>query len=247
MRDDEELCREALDTLLKQRGIQGLWKEGTEPPDWFLEVEGQTFAVEVTSIHGSTNLDGRDQTWVQVSKELTSFTNNVCSEVEGRVQVPGRFTVRFPAIPNIKTHRSAMVQALVKYFETPALTSNLHEWHTVLRLEGREVAVYKMSETGASLAPQALLTGTAISRLDNKLSEILPVVVLRKAQKMAKIDYPAILVILDEYGFQRSIEEWQARLPPEASRFMAVVRVQWEHGRGQRRNAEIVSGALPVG
>jgi hypothetical protein len=240
MRHDEELCREAVSRLLQQRGIEDLWKEGTEPPDWFLEVAGQLFAVEVTSIHGSTNLGGREHTWVQLSNELAPFSKDICREVEARVQIPGWFTVNFPAIPHIKNHRSAIVEALVDYFEDSDSAPHFCGWHTVLRLERREVAVYRISEKGSTLDQRLLLTGAAISRLDDQLSEILPRIVSKKALKMRNITSPSILVILDEYRFQRSVEEWRARLPPEVSCFMAVVRVQ-------QGNAEVVSGALPIG
>ena len=238
MRYDEEQCREAFSRLLQQQGLEDLWTEGTEPPDWFLEVGGQIFAVEVTSIHGSTNLAGRELTWVQLSKDLPSFAGDVCREVEARVRIPGWFTVDFPAIPHIKSHRAAIVQALVDYFEACGTSPSPSGWNTVLRLEGREIAVYRMSETGSALDSRSLLTGAAISRLDDQLSIILPKAISTKARKMRDILHPVILVILDEYGFQRSIEEWRGYLPAEVSSFMAVVRVR-------QGNAEVIAGVLP--
>ena len=85
MRHDEELCQQALSSLLKQRGLDSRWTEGDEPPDWFLDTTDGRFAVEVTSIHGFTTLGAKDFTWIQLEKELLSFGAEVCSEVEARV------------------------------------------------------------------------------------------------------------------------------------------------------------------
>ena len=203
MRYDEEMGREALSTLLKHFGAEGIWKEGPDPPDWFLDVAGQPIAVEITSVHGSTEINGRGHTWLQLSKELLRFAEEVCSEVETRAPIEGCFVVSFPAVPRIKSQRSAIVQALTVYFETLGSTSSPGSWHTVLSLEGRDVAVYKIRDAGSSLISQALLTGAVISRLEDQLSEILFRTVSSKALKMSEIPYPAILVILDEYGFQK--------------------------------------------
>ena len=241
MRDDEEQCREALSRLLQQRGIKDLWTEcRPDPPDWFLEVGNQVFAVEATSIHGTTNLGGREHTWVQLCNELRRFAKNVLSEVEARVHVPGWFTVDFPAIPRIKNHRDAIVQALVDYFERYGSSPSPLGCHAVFRFERREVAVYRLTATGSALDSRVLPTGAVISRLDNQLSTILPRTISTKAWKMRNISHPAILVILDEYGFQRSVEEWRTYLPAEVSSFTAVVRVR-------QGKAEVVSGALPLG
>lgn len=63
-----------------------------------------------------------------------------------------------------------------------------------------------------------------------------------KVHKLRDVMEPKILVILDHYGFQRSLEEWQERLPPETSNFMALVRVSPTMNEAK---AELVAGVLP--
>jgi hypothetical protein len=239
MRHDEELCRQALSSLLKQRGLDDHWTEGDEPPDWFLNTAGGRFAVEVTSIHGFTNLGTKDFTWTQLSGELLSFGAEVCSEVEARVNLSGSFLVSFPSIPNLKSWKSAIVQALVEYLKTHGSAAAPMMQSVALRPEGREIAVWKVKEGGSILVAQALPTGAFITHRDGQLEGLLASVMQKKVHKLKDVTEPVILVILDQYGFQRSIEEWRACVPYETSYFEAVVRVQG-------KNAELVAGTLPA-
>jgi hypothetical protein len=240
MRYDEELCRDALSRLLRQRGLNDSWSEGTEPPDWFLEVAGQRFAVEVTSIHGVTSFDGQERNWTQISHELTPFAQNVCDEVQSIVTIPGVFFVDFSPIPNLKSHKQEIVQALVEYFRGYSPGRDAAESRVIARFQVGEVAVYRSSGVGNALVAGALLAGSRVSRLTDQLTDILPDAVRKKVSKMKAISEPVILVILDQYGFQRAIGEWRSRLPAEVSRFEAVVRVRGE-------SAELIYGDLPFG
>lgn len=239
MRHDEELCRQALSLLLKQRRLDDHWTEGDEPPDWFLDTAGRRFAVEVTSIHGLTNLRGKDFTWTQLSKELLSFGAEVCSEVEARVGLSGCFLVSFPSIPELKSRKSEIVRALVGYLKTHGSTADPMMQNVVLRSEGREIAVWKVKEEGSALVAQVLPTGAFVTHREDQLGELLASVMRKKVHKLKDVTEPVILVILDQYGFQRPLEEWRACLPCETSYFEAVVRVQGE-------NAELVAGILPA-
>jgi hypothetical protein len=48
----EEFCRSRFDAYLQQRNVSERieWQEGPEPPDYYLAVGDQRFAVEVTTI-----------------------------------------------------------------------------------------------------------------------------------------------------------------------------------------------------
>jgi len=239
MRRDEELCRQALSLLLKQRGLDDYWSEGDDPPDWLLNTVDRRFAVEVTSIHGFTNLGRKNCTWTQLGTELLSFGAEVCSEVETKVNLSGCFLVSFPPIPKLKKRKPEIVQALIRYFETQGSTADPVMQSMVLRPEGWGVAVWKVKEEGSALVAQALPTGAFVTHREDQLEGLLASAMRNKVHRLKNVVEPVILVILDQYGFQRSIEEWRACLPCETSYFEAVVRVQG-------KNAEPVTGILPA-
>lgn len=238
MRYDEEFCKHALSSLLREQGIAACWREGDDPPDWLLEIAGKRFAVEVTSIHGTTNLDGHQRTWTQLSQELSAFGHEVCREVQERVQVRGRFMAGFPPISKLKRYRHEIVQNLITYFESRRLATNRMSRDIVFRADGHDITVWSLGAGVSVLVPLPLLAGRWIVRLEDQLTDQLVGVVRKKTEKLKDIKEPKILVILDQYGLQSSLEAWQSRLPAEMSNFEAVVRVQ-----GGR--AEVVAGFLP--
>jgi hypothetical protein len=112
----EEHCREAVSVLLRAQGIDGRWHKGPDPPDWLLEIEGRLFAVEVTSIHGATQLQGGARNWTELSSQLSEFGHDVCRQVMTSVGVCGRFFVTFPPFSNMKSRQVEIVDALNDYF-----------------------------------------------------------------------------------------------------------------------------------
>lgn len=239
MRYDEELCKDAFDSLLRENGLEAHWLDGREPPDWFLDIGGKRIAVEVTSIHGHTNLGDASRSWTGLSKELLAFGAGVCKEVESRISIPGLFLIPFLSTPMLKKLRKKLVTALVAYFEKDALLVDTMTPQIVLYAEGRKISVWKVNEEGCALVAQALPTGGFITSQDDQLRNLLASTIKKKAEKLKMVDKPMILIILDLYGFQRSIEEWRTRLPHETSCFEALVRVQG-------KDAELISGTLCV-
>jgi hypothetical protein len=204
MRADEDLCRRALDSLLQEHGVQGNWSPGCEPPDWFLEVAGQEFAVEATSIHGLTAMGEKSYNWTKLSVELLAFGEAVCREVESKVNIPGCFFVSFPSMPNLKSRKSEIVQAIISYFETDEPREKPKN-SIVLRVGKSEISVRKIGELGGSLIPQALPTGAFITRRDEQLESLLTTEIRKKLHKLRNVAEPVVLLVLDRYGFSREL------------------------------------------
>lgn len=238
MRRDEELCRNAVDTLLRSRGAVPEWHEGSEPPDYFLHSGGQRLAVEVTSIHGRSSVAGKKDNWTKLTSELLTFGGDLCSEVEGAIKVAGRFLVAFPPLHGLKKRRDEVRQSLLRYLETSGQTTTVLGSDVLYTQDGRDVVIRKISSAGSALVAQALPAGAFVSHRENLLGDLLASAIVTKREKLRSVSEAAILIILDHYGFERSLERWHASLPEDAAHFQAVVRV-WGG------SAEVVSGALP--
>ena len=237
MRADEEMGRKALDSLLREYGEDREWTKGTEPPDYYLNFKGRRLAVEITSIHGFTDLNGRKYPWIELEKHLLPFGDDICAKIESKVRVDGCFFITFPSIPSLEKRKAEILRGLTGYFQTEACETDRISSQAVLRIEGREVSVMKISEEGSGLIAGTLPTGAFITHREDQLQELLTGAIETKSKKLRKIEEPAILVILDYYGFQRGIDEWRERLSNEAPNFEAIVRVQGGE-------AELVSGRL---
>ena len=222
--------------FLREYGKDREWTKGKEPPDYYLNFKEGRLAVEITSIHGSTDLNGRKYPWIELEKHLLPFGDDVCEKIESKVRVAGQFLIAFPSIPSLKERKNKILRSLTEYFQTEACETDRIS-HTVLRIDGRKVSVMKMSEEGSGLIAAALPAGELITDGEDHLRELLTGAVQKKSDILKKVSDPAILVILDCYGFQRGIDQWRERLPNEASNFEAIVRVQGGE-------AELVSGRL---
>jgi hypothetical protein len=97
MRDEEEFCKQSFDRYLTSRlGLHTEWRPGPDPPDYFVAIEGSTFAVEVTQLFGQLrDADGRhvDDMQYQVS------TNRLCAKIQRlaiqRGTLRGLYVLRF--------------------------------------------------------------------------------------------------------------------------------------------------------
>lgn len=225
MRQEEERCCRALEALLISRGVDAHCVQGPDPPDAVLTTTSGKFAVEITSIHGITNLDGKDFAWTGLVKDLLSFGACVCDEVEAKVAVPGCFVISFPGIPQLRYLKSGIVGALVQHFQASA-GARPSSYSTVFRSGGKKVSVWKVKDEGSALVPQALPTGSLVGPRPNQLDILLTGAVNGKAQKLKRVADPKILVIDDQYLFQRSAEEWRTCLSGGVCPFQAVIRVQ---------------------
>lgn len=240
MRYDEEICRCAVDLLLREHGFQPEWIDGTEPPDYFLTINMRRFAVEMTSIHGFTKLNRKNHTWTQLGKGLLSFGDEVCREVESKVIISGCYIINLPSMPKLKKWRKDVVQSLVTYFEQYAYRMAEMAQEVILRPERRAITLWKVGKEGSALIVQALPTGAFITHREDQLSDLLGTVIRTKAHKLLAVIEPCVLVVLDQYGFQCGIGEWRKCLPTESSHFEAVIRVH-------RNKAELVTGGFEIG
>lgn len=63
MREDEEHCKEVFNTFLKQyyRDVDIIWTPGdrNKPPDYFLRLRRDKYAVEITSVIEKATLDNK--------------------------------------------------------------------------------------------------------------------------------------------------------------------------------------------
>ncbi len=171
MRADEELCRKALDSLLKEYGDDPEWTKGKEPPDYFLNFRGRRFAVEITSIHGETDLNGRRHSWIELDKNLLSFGADVCEKIKSEVRVHSCYLIGFPSIPDLKNQQNEIVRILTLFFHKEACKGDWMSAHVVLQSKGREISVWKLSEKESGLVAAALPTGAFITNGEDQLQE----------------------------------------------------------------------------
>ncbi len=234
----EGAAKRALEALLTRLGVSF---QSTivdrDPPDLHLEMLGRRFAVEITSIHGSTTVGGKQWSWPGLAKELLSVGGEICKLVSAATVIPGTFMIYLPPLRRLKASRGSIVEGATRYMQTTAGEERSGSRTIVCRVDATEISILKRREEGNSLDPVALPAGGLITRHERKLAALLRHAILQKLHKLRQVAKPWLLVIHDDYGFQRTMAEWQACLPEEVAQFAALIRVQGAI-------AELVAGAL---
>lgn len=236
LRNRELRCLRVLEAHLHSIGAQPVLMPGAEPPDAFLLLRGDRLAVEVTSIHGHTDLGGSTISWLNVTATLVPFIESLCKELEHGGRVRGTYAVFVPAIAGIKNHRKDILNGLDRILsawpDTPASSPPAR-----LSVGGVEILVWMLDRQGTAVAGIAGLERALISHRDDQLTGLLQAALTTKAGKLRNVSQPWILVIEDCYGFQRTAGEWQKALGDQADAFQAVVRVRQDE-------VTVLSGSL---
>jgi hypothetical protein len=238
MRYDEELCKEAVSKLIKENGGSPHWEEGPDPPDYFVEIDNVKYAVEVTSIHGFTELENKRYTWTQLSNELLDFGQEICDQIELKVTVKGSYFLSLPPLPSLKDQKSKILKCALNFFNLNSLNTGVTSKNTIFKIKNKEVEIWKVKDTGSAITPMSLPGGALITRREEQLSGLLKVAIESKIQKLKGFNYPKILVILDRYGFERSKDEWKDNISESSTNFFkSIIRVQ-------NNNAQYITGEI---
>ncbi|MGD0992904.1 MAG: hypothetical protein ABR998_10575 [Gemmatimonadales bacterium] len=211
MRLDEQFAVRAFDGFLDKVGsAPALWSPGDEPPDRYLTVHGEKFAVEITEVMESVHLGNGSMPDRGVNAALLRFASEVESEAIKQRILSGQYLMSLEPIPRMAVHRDRLLTAALEYIgET-------------VRLDVAEDALLESFENGAMIhikkvSPkgQAVLhmTGPADAKwggqIMHDISTLVPAAIALKSAKLANISLPKILLLIDGYVYARA-EEWEA-------------------------------------
>lgn len=237
MRYDEELCKDALDKLFRKNGLSTKWSDGPDPPDYYVILDGEKLAVEITSIHGQNKLDGKEFPWIQLSKELLDFGEKICRQVDSEVNIQGSYILSLPPISNLNDYKKKVLNLTLEYFDSGPESLKPISRKVISRIDNKEIVIWKIKDSGNVIVPQSLPSGAMVSRPIYQLSKLISSSIESKVEKLREFDKP-ILAILDRYGFERDIEKWKNCIPKSsADVFKSIIRVQ-------NNTAKIITGNI---
>ncbi len=208
----EEFCRSRFDAYLQQRNVSERieWQEGPEPPDYYLAVGDQRFAVEVTTI--SDKIDVGSGKEIEREK-LVEYRKRLVSEVEGEARkegiLRGSYHVKFaPLLPpqfDLDRHRRQIKRRLLLYIEKTQ-DESAHPEQTV-EIKGKPYCtIHKVSFLPPQIrVPWEPWTGCWEADALSKACEWLQLAMRRKAGRLKGaderlgIELPKVLLILHDF------------------------------------------------
>lgn len=225
----EEFCRRAVSVLLEMEGhTPYCWRNGAQPPDYFLDVHNMSIAVEMTSIHGRGAVGGKQMPWPQIEAEAETKVRPMLRSLEAAYPKAGEHIVTLEPLPDTSNHLMAIKAAVMKYLEMTKELSETAEEQTIWHHGAACIKARKVKPGATRFATPLYLNEGRIGSLDYRLEEFLAQAVESKIDKLVPVKDPKALVILDRYLSQRDLSIWREALPREASTFAFVARVQSE-------------------
>jgi len=206
----EKFCAEIFEKHLKEKmGFKNLnWtdlsKEKDDPPDFFLKIRDNKFAVEVTQTEVQhENSSGELIGYRTYINSLDTFIDGVEGEALDKNILNGSFCVIFNnPINNFNKVKRKLKEELLVFLKKDKQTDG--EKETPIIINDEEICfIQKISQEGKCLGAVFCEEAEWVWSPEHieKVSEILQDPITRKREKLKKeiIDIPIILIILNTY------------------------------------------------
>jgi hypothetical protein len=203
----EELCKSSFDEYLKSilSNQTFSWVEvrpDDEPPDFYLIINNNRFAIEVTTLMENIQVGPLVLSQQKIIQTLWRFIRDVESLAKSRELLHGAYTVTFThAINNFKIVREKIQENILAYLSA---TYNLTEAKVedIYRASGREIVRISKSHNNKNVIYPV---GPIVTKWESEASvdifTILEERITTKAEKLKNRIEPKILLLYDAYGF----------------------------------------------
>jgi hypothetical protein len=199
----EELCKSRFGDFLSKNSISSVqdWREGEEPPDFYLSMDGNDYAVEVTNLMEQLNVGRTKLPIIGIIKSLKVCVDEVEKIARDRSILHGTYIVTFSKpIDNFRSVRIPLQTTLLQYIENTQESTDALE-QTAFR-SGRQTCSIKKLHSQAN---QIRMHGPTISKWEGEAAEgicaLLEDRIEDKRQKLQNISQPKILLLYDLYHF----------------------------------------------
>jgi hypothetical protein len=206
-RKDEEFCKSQFNDLILQLGL-GVpehirWEEvqqADEPPDYYLWLKEQRYAVEITSVIDLIPTKPRPQPSLGISSALSRLVDEVEREAQRQGILNGAYAVSLEPLDNFDMVKPAIIKGLLQYIvdtqHIPKASSRI-----VFENEGQDCTIEKLHHdkdyVAEAISYPAKWEGEAATELCAGLKSILQT----KKRKLKDITYPVVLILLDVYHY----------------------------------------------
>lgn len=229
-RYDEELAKSAFTKFLNTRPEQYkiTWvavPQEFEPPDYYINIEGMRYAVEVTAIIDQIEINGRAYSSLDISSSLRKFIDELEAIVKSKNMLRGGYAVGLSPLSNFPDRRGELLTKLLKYIERTQDMVKADE-EVIIKSGYEYVSIQKLDDKESYVGEIISFTPRYKSESLEELSASLIYTLQYKTTKLSKISGPIILLILDSFNYLKG-EDWQdviCQLEP-VDRFHTICRV----------------------
>ncbi len=201
MREDEEFAKNAFDQFLSDKEVKSRnWRDGEDPPDYYLSINGKEFAVEVTNMM----LGFQTSTGLKTTAYYMGSSKDFVKRVEDNALATGVLRGEYWVFFSERRNRFGISDEKLEEHLLIALQdtqSNEDLPLTAIRVDGRTCcSIFKTSMkenalrwAGFSLPMYSVNSVTRMSC--NRLKDS----VNKKYEKLKKLDCQKILLLLNDF------------------------------------------------
>jgi hypothetical protein len=226
-RGDEEHARSSLDRWLNGRGHgPRVWSDGDDPPDYFLSLGDQRYAVEVTQVQQEFALGAGTMSERDVTVGLTNAIRELERRALAKGILSGFYFVHLEPLPDLKAELAGIETRLVEYLTATRDLETAPRGYLREGPWGRQWTIRKVARKGAELSGSVGYHGIGIGEGEYmmKLRERLRAILARKREQLSGLAESKVLLLLDKFHYAED-EQW-LRLASETdmSSFHSVAR-----------------------
>lgn len=211
-RYDEEIAKSAFTKFLNTRPERYTitWEavpQEFEPPDYYINIGGMRYAVEVTAIFDQIEIDSKTYSSIEISSSLRAFIEELEARVKSKNMLTGAYAVGLSPLSNFPDRREELLTKLLNYIERTQDLVKAEE-EVVIKSGYEYVSIQKIDDkenyVGEIISYTPKYKSESLEELNASLSFTLQV----KATKLSRISVPIILLILDSFNYLRG-KDWQ--------------------------------------
>lgn len=226
----EEIAKSGFDALLRRLFPTTviLWEkvpQAQEPPDWYLQVDSDRYAVEATSIFEHISTLSGQMPSSSISAALHQFIDEIETVAVKEGILTGAYAVSLCPIPDFPAVKEDLGQRLLDYIRNTRsvpIAPRANVWE----VGRRSVCIQKLHGEKRYVAEIISFDEKWEGEAQQELSRYLTTALEAKKAKLTHIREPIILLVLDAYHYADT-EQWlQAVLEiPSREAFHSICRI----------------------
>jgi len=230
-RPREEISKEEFHRIIQELFPESsiVWKDvpqSEEPPDWYLTIEKERYAVEATTIVDLLQFPSdKNVSVLGIVNSLNSFIKRIDESAREQGILLGTYSIILHPIPNFHLHRKKITNDLLNYIRDTKDVLSAPEY-TIDYGKGKKISIKK-----GNFNLDRVVGGTTMSKREGDIRIDLVRIVANtlaiKSDKLQGIPEPKILLLLDQYQYSFMVD-WSSVIPlcPERMNFCCIFYVR---------------------
>ena len=203
MRADEEFAKQAFDQYLENKGVsERIWRDGDEPPDYYLTTDNEDFVVEVTTLIIQVQTSPQPLSSATVHGSVIKFVKEIEKTALNAGTLRGKYFIFFTSRPDFYALRDQLKKQILTFVGNTFLDDEYPS--SEIKLNKRTYcSIMKTSIKENTLRWGAGPSHTMRLETANKfVCHQMQDSIIKKYGKLVHLEHPKILILRNDYPWE---------------------------------------------